>query len=185
LPHPTIFYVGRLEKRKGIKYLITAFAELQRQLPDAQLLIGGDGSDREDLETYVESNGITNIEFLGYVDESQKIRLLQTADVFCSPAIHGESFGIVLLESVACGIPTVAGANPGYEYFLQGRGALGLVNPKDTSDFARRLHLMLTDEVIRDAWKAWAKDYIKEFDYAHIVDRYEKLYTEAIKARKA
>lgn len=183
LDHPTIFYVGRLEKRKGVNYLIMAFAELVKKMPDAHLLIGGDGSDREALEAFVSDNDIPNVRFLGYVDEEEKIRYLQTADVFCSPAIYGESFGIVLLEAVACGIPTVAGANPGYEYFLQGRGELGLVNPKDTADFARRLHIFLTDETLRKAWKDWAKEYIIQFNYPHIVDSYLELYQQAMRRR--
>lgn len=180
MEQPTIFYVGRLEKRKGVKYLLQAFSLLQEKLPDARLLIGGDGSDREELEDYVSENGIQHVEFLGYVEDTDKVQYLQSADVFCSPAIHGESFGIVLLEALACGIPTVAGANPGYEYVLQDRGALGLVNPKDTSDFARRLHLMLTDEPLRKAWKAWAKNYVIQFDYTHVVDSYEDLYHSVI-----
>lgn len=177
---PTIFYVGRLEKRKGVRYLLKAFADLQQSLPEACLVIGGNGPDREQLEEYVEEESINNVTFLGYVTDEEKIRWLQTADVFCSPAVFGESFGIVLLESIACGIPTVAGANAGYEYVLQGRGAIGLVNPKETADFSRRLKLLLTDEVLRNAWKEWASDYITQFSYDKIVDRYEELYHEAI-----
>jgi phosphatidylinositol alpha-mannosyltransferase len=184
LPAPTIFYVGRLEKRKGLKYLILAFAQLVAEQPNVQLVIGGDGSDREELEAMVHDMEIPNITFLGYVDDTEKINLLQRADVFCAPAIYGESFGIVLLEAIACGIPIVAGDNPGYRYVLTDRGALGLVNPKDTADFARKLKLMLTDEELRKAWKSWAKQYVKQFDYEHIVSSYETVYQEAIAKKR-
>lgn len=184
LPAPTIFYVGRLEKRKGVKYLILAFAQLVAEQPNAQLVIGGDGSDRDELEALVHDMDIPNITFTGYMEDSDKISYLQHADVFCAPAIYGESFGIVLLEAIACGIPIVAGDNPGYRYVLRDRGALGLVNPKDTADFARKLKLMLMDQELRKAWKMWAKQYIDQFDYAHIVTSYETVYQQAIAKKR-
>lgn len=182
---PTIFYVGRLEKRKGVKYLIRAFKLLQQEIPEAQLLLGGDGPDREKLEALVVEEEIPNVTFLGYLSDGDKIKHIQACDVFCSPAVYGESFGIVLLEAMACGKPVVAGANPGYEGVLQGKGALGLVNPKDSADFARRLKLFLTDQELQKVWSAWALDYVKQFDYRHIVDQYEALYIKACKENGA
>lgn len=182
--YPTIFYVGRLEKRKGVMCLLEAFQRLQEHMPDVHLLIAGEGPDREKLQDFVEMEAVENVEFLGYISEADKIHYLQTCDLFCSPALYGESFGIVLVEAIACGIPTVAGANPGYQSVLTGRGSLGLVNPKDTEDFARRLELLLTDETIRASWKKWAKEYIGQYDYANIVDYYEKIYQRALKEHR-
>lgn len=175
---PTIFYIGRLEKRKGVKYLIKAFAQLQKSMPEAQLLIGGDGPERENLEEYVEDMEIENVGFLGFLSESEKLRLMQSSTVFCSPALYGESFGIVLLEAMACGTPIVAGNNPGYEGVLRERGALALVDPKHTDDFSRRLKLMLTDKGLQDGWNDWAKEYVKQFNYPNIVDLYEKVFED-------
>ena len=183
LPSPTILYVGRLEKRKGVKYLLYAFNELVADLPDTQLVLGGDGADRHELEALVREYNIPNVTFLGYLEDSEKVHLLQTADLFCAPAIYGESFGIVLLEAIACGIPIVAGDNPGYRYVLQERGAMGLVNPKDTADFARKLKLMLQDQELRKAWRSWAAQYIGQFDYPHIVTSYEQVYEQALQAK--
>ncbi len=184
LSNPTIFYIGRLEKRKGVKYLLRAFALVQEELPEAQLLIAGDGPDRKKLMEQVDELGLHNVEFLGFIDDDEKIRLMQSADVVCSPAVYGESFGIVLLEAMACGRPVVAGANPGYTSVLQERGALGLVTPKDSVDFARRLVLFLTDKGMRDTWNEWSLEYVKQFDYPRIVDQYEKLYRKACKEHK-
>lgn len=178
---PTIFYVGRLEKRKGVRYLIEAFEVLQQTLPDARLVIGGDGPDREQLEMMVFEREIRNVQFIGFLTDKQKIRWMKKADVFCSPAVFGESFGIVLLEAIACGTPTVAGDNPGYEYLLRETGEVGLVNPRESKDFARRLHLMLTDPNIRRAWYDWARSFIQQFSYDRVVDQYEYLYKRAIK----
>lgn len=181
LENPTIFFVGRLEKRKGVKYLIRAFKLVREAVPNARLIIGGAGPDKEKLEELVSEEQIGGVTFLGYVSDVDKIRYLQSADVFCSPALYGESFGIVLLEALACGKPIVAGANPGYSGVLKDTGALGLVNPKDTEDFARRLTTFLTDRELQKLWSKWALNYVKQFDYRKIVDTYEKLYEQASK----
>jgi len=178
----TILYIGRLENRKGVKYLLRAFALLQRRESDVHLLIAGDGPDREKLELEAEALELQHVEFLGYIDEATKKRLLHTSDLFCSPAVSGESFGIVLLEAMASGLVTVAGDNPGYEAVMQGLGKLSLINPRDTTLFAHRLQLMLMDEDLRGIWKKWAKDYVRQFDYPKVVDRYEAVYQATRKA---
>jgi len=84
--------------------------------------------------------------------------LLETADVFCAPAVYGESFGIVLLEAMASGLVTVAGDNPGYTSVMQGYGAISLVSPKTTVDFVRRLWLALQETDFREGWRKWAQE---------------------------
>ncbi len=174
-----ILYVGRLEGRKGVKHLIDAFARLND--PHVRLLIAGDGPERERLEFYVAENGVENVKFLGFISEKKKLRLLHEADIFCSPAIHGESFGIVLLEAMASGTVTVAGNNPGYASVMQGRGELSLVSPADTEEFARRLRLLLYDNQLGALWRTWALKYVQQFGYTEVVDQYEALYERLLK----
>ncbi len=175
----TIFYVGRLEKRKGLHYLLQAFGLLQKVHPEFRLIIGGDGPERKRLEDYVKENKIKHVTFLGYIDESTKLRMLHEADIFCSPALYGESFGIVLLEAMASGCVVVAGNNTGYEGVLQARGQLSLINPKDTVEFARRLSLLTFDETLRSAWREWAAIEVQKYDYNNIIDQYMKIYQAA------
>lgn len=176
----SILYIGRLEKRKGVKYLLQAFQVLQQDNPDVKLIIAGDGPDREMLELLAEDLKL-NAEFLGFVDEDFKLQLLSETDLFCSPALFGESFGIVLLEAMATGTVSVAGNNSGYADVMQGLGAISLVNPEDTAEFARRLNLLLNEPELRKLWQKWAVDYVKQFSYPLIVDQYEELYKEALK----
>jgi phosphatidylinositol alpha-mannosyltransferase len=176
----TILFVGRLESRKGVKFLLNAFAVLQQREPEVHLIIAGDGPDREKLEEQAELLGLQHVQFLGFIDEVTKKELLHTADLFCSPAIFGESFGIVLLEAMASGLVTVAGDNPGYDSVMQGLGKLSLISPKDTALFAHRLQLMLFDEDLRELWRKWAKDYVRQFDYPKVVNQYEAVYETAL-----
>lgn len=181
----TIVSLGRLEKRKGVRYLLEAYALLRQTHDDVNLIIASDGDLRSNLEAMVTKHKIPDVTFVGFVSEAEKINLLQTADLYCSPAIYGESFGIVLLEAMAAGTVTVAGNNPGYASVMQGRGRLSLVNPKSTEDFAQRLELMLYDQAVRQLWLDWATKYVKQFDYPKIVDQYEAVYNRAVAIHKS
>lgn len=182
----TIFYIGRLEARKGVKYLIKAFAELLKTKPDVRLVVGGDGPDRRKLEQLVAELGVQeNVKFLGYMSTKDKIHRLRTADLFCAPALYGESFGIVLLEAMGCGLVTVAGDNPGYSSVMKGLGAISLVDPKQIEEFARRLDLLLHQPDLRKLWRNWAKDEIRQYGYVEVVAQYEKAYKKAIKAHQS
>jgi phosphatidylinositol alpha-mannosyltransferase len=180
----TILYIGRLEKRKGVRYLITAFKQLQHHYPDYKLIIAGDGPDREKLEKMVQAKKIENVTFHGYIDEQKKLELLSTSRVYCAPAIFGESFGIVLLEAMASGTVVVAGNNPGYASVMSGRGSLSIVNPKDQKDFTRKLELMMTDVDVRASWLEWAGSYVQNFDYKNVANQYIDVYHQAMKNRE-
>ncbi len=176
-----ILYVGRLEKRKGVKYLIQAFATLLEAMPQVRLTIAGDGPDREKLTRYAEELGVQDsINFLGYITDEKKQKLLRESALFVSPALYGESFGIVLVEAMASGTPTIGGDNPGYAFVLQGRGALGLVKPEDSELFANRMAVFLTDMKLRKLWQEWAASEVKKYSYKSIVDMYEKIYHELV-----
>jgi phosphatidyl-myo-inositol alpha-mannosyltransferase len=172
----TVLYVGRLERRKGVKYLLKAFQLLQENNEEVSLVLAGDGPDREKLEELSANLGLRNVHFVGYVSEQEKLRLLHSADLFCAPALYGESFGVVLLEAMSSGLVTVASNNPGYASVMQGLGALSLVNPHDTVEFARRLDLLLREDSLRLMWQNWAKANVKQYSYKRIVDQYEGMY---------
>jgi phosphatidyl-myo-inositol alpha-mannosyltransferase len=179
-PHK-ILYIGRLEKRKGVKYLLYAFKELAERDDKVTLTIAGGGGDREKLEQWVVDNDVPRVTFLGNIDEETKLRLLHEAWLFCSPAIYGESFGIVLLEAMAAHVPTVAGDNPGYACVMKDRGLLSLVNVKETEEFTRRLELLMHDDAMRKLWLDWANEEIKQYDLKKVIDQYEAVYKNAVK----
>jgi phosphatidylinositol alpha-mannosyltransferase len=153
---------------------------LRENRDDTQLIIGGNGVLRKSLEKLVIQNEIPDVTFLGFVPDDEKFKLLSEADIFCSPALYGESFGIVLLEAMASGTPIVAGNNSGYASVLTETGMIGLVSPKATDDFAKRLELLLYDEPSRQIWEKWAKRSIVKYDFKNIADEYEELYKKAI-----
>lgn len=176
-----ILYIGRLERRKGVRYLLHAFQLACATDSNLNLIIAGDGPEREMLTLLAEDLGITNIEFLGYVTEKKKIQLLKNADLFCSPAIYGESFGIVLLEAMAMNLITIAGNNSGYIDVMKDNGAISIINPRDSIEFSRRILLLLGSNELQSLWLKWAENEIKQYNYPHIIDLYEELYYQTIK----
>src|ERR671919_756336 len=101
-PHPTdgptILFVGRHEQRKGLAVLLDAL----RWLPsDVTLWVGGMGPQTESLQAH--HGGDPRIEWLGRLTDEQVASRMRGADVFCAPSLHGESFGVVLLEAMAAG----------------------------------------------------------------------------------
>lgn len=181
----TILYIGRLERRKGVKYLLEAFRLLKLREPSARLVIVGDGPDREKLEDIIDEKQIDDVAFMGFVSDAEKRKILSEARIFCSPALFGESFGIVLLEAMASGTPIVAGDNSGYRSVLTGRGSVSLVDPKDSYMFASRLELLYGDDQIRNLWSEWASEYINQFSYDLIAKQYLDLYTHQLKISKS
>jgi len=175
-----ILYVGRLEQRKGVKYLLLAFHELQKKRPDVSLVIAGAGGDREKLEMLTADLEIKNVTFVGQISDQDKQKYMRNSDLFCSPALHGESFGVVLLEAMASGLVTVAGDNPGYSSVMQGLGGLSLVNPQHTAEFARRLDLLLHETDLRKLWRGWAASEIGQYSWPNVVSQYEEIYQQAL-----
>jgi phosphatidylinositol alpha-mannosyltransferase len=179
-----ILFIGRLERRKGVRYLLRAFQLYSKENPGANLNIAGDGPEREMLELLAEDLKLENVSFLGFISEDEKLDLLNKADIFCSPALFGESFGIVLLEAMATGAVCVAGNNSGYVDVMQGVGSMSIVNPEDSAEFARRLDSMMNEQDLRRVWQKWAKSYVQKYDYPNIVSQYEDFYKAALKEHR-
>jgi len=177
----TIFYVGRLEGRKGVKHLLHAFRLIEDKYSNISLIIAGDGPDRDKLEMLAQDLELKNVDFVGYITDKEKKQYMRKADLFCVPSLFGESFGVVLLEAMASGLVTVAGNNPGYASVMKGLGAISLINPKDSEEFARRLDVLLHEAGLRKLWREWAAHEINQYSYPAIVTQYEAIYKQAIK----
>jgi len=175
-----ILFVGRLEKRKGAILLLKAFRELKKTHPDVVLVIAGKGKQDRALRQYVSRYQVSDVDMIGFVSDECKRSLMKRADLYCSPAMYGESFGIVLLEAMAMGTVTVAGDNPGYRSVLKETGSGSLVDASKKKHFAKKLAYYLDNKAARDEWLTWAETYVKQFDYPIIVDRLESIYKELL-----
>ncbi|MCA9776831.1 MAG: glycosyltransferase family 4 protein [Candidatus Eremiobacteraeota bacterium] len=176
-----ILYLGRLEERKGVSYLLEAYARLRASRDDVRLLVAGDGHLRQELEAYVDQHSLPDVEMLGVVDEETKRRLYATCDIYCSPAVAGESFGIVLLEAMASGKPAVGAANSGYRWVLQGEGRELLVPPRDAAALEQKLNQLLSDADLRQRLGCWGVEEAARYDWREVAKQVLEVYREALR----
>ena len=140
-----ILFVGRFEERKGLIHLLRAYHRLRKRHVDARLLIIGSGPKQREYRRFVGLRQIRDVEFLGRVSDDAKARYFASADIFCAPATGQESFGIVLLEAMAAGVPIVASDIHGYKNVVQ-RGVQGLlVEPRNHRALAAALYRLSSD----------------------------------------
>ncbi len=138
-----ILYVGRLEERKGVKYLLEAYARAKTSHPQTRLIIAGDGPQRCELESLVADGPIQDVEFLGKISDEDLPKVYNTADICVFLATHGEAQGLVLLEAMAAGKPVIAGNNPGYSTVINQMENGILTDPKNTAlSSANLIHLI-------------------------------------------
>src|SRR3712207_1220232 len=178
----SLLYVGRLEQRKGVAYLIRAFAYLEQEYPDLRLLIGGDGPERRALEKLAADLGLRGVQFLGYVPATDLPRLFRSASVFCAPATYAESFGIVLIEAMAAGLPIVAAANPGYAGLLAAHLGNMLVPPGNARALAGAVAVLLQHPAYRHVVGSRNRIAAQQYDWSVVGTRVVKLYEELLGA---
>lgn len=144
-----ILFVGRLDKRKGIEYLLKAYQRLSQLEKNIRLIIVGDGPQKQKAKNFVKDEGLKNVVFVRAVTRFELPAWYVTADIFCSPATHGESFGVVLLEAMAAGLPIVAFDNPGYKSIFPEFARGFLVPNKNISALTQTLLILATNPDLR------------------------------------
>ena len=171
---PTIFFVGRHEERKGLAVLLDAL----RLLPlDVTVWVGGTGPQTEELRA--RHGGDPRIAWLGRMSDDEVASRMRGADVFCAPSLHGESFGVVLVEAMAAGAVVVASALDGYANVATGDVDALTPPPGDSEALAAALTSALDDGRLRARLVAAAEQRAQQFSMVRLaeayVERYERL----------
>ena len=187
-----ILFLGRIEERKGLIYLLKAYKILEKkysntELPSTmevrgkkrmksssplRLIVVGEGPLKEDCRKWVENNKLENVVFKKTIKEKDAPFYYRSCDIFCSPAIYGESFGIVLIEAMASGKPVVAFANTGYKEVLRkGKGKRFLVKPRDYKTLAKKLEILIKNKKLRKEMGEWGIKEAQKYSWPKIVDQ--------------
>lgn len=172
---PTIFFCGRHEERKGLAVLLDAFAKLPGNV---RLWIASDGPDTPVLRA--RTAGDQRISWLGRIDDTEKFGRLRGATVFCAPSLHGESFGVVLIEAMAAGTPVVASSLDGYRNVATDGVDSLLVEPGDADALAGALTSALGDATLGERLRAAGSKRAQDFSMHHLADEYVSIYRELI-----
>ncbi len=177
-----ILFVGRLEKRKGLEYLIRACGIVNKQFPDFRLIIIGPGTRlRPGYEELAEELGLKDVVFKGFASDTELPDYYRTADIFCAPATGGESFGIVLLESMACGKPVVASNIDGYASVMHHEKEGLLVPPRNEEMLADALLSLIKDRTLREKMGAEGRMNAIKYSWSNVAQRVMEFYLSLLK----
>ncbi|MDR7415115.1 MAG: glycosyltransferase [Armatimonadota bacterium] len=175
---PVVLYVGRLLRIKGVHHLLGAFPRVLARFPDALLLVVGDGEESRNLRALAQRTGVgPRIAFLGARPHEEVIRCMRAADVFVLPSLV-ESFGIVLLEAMSCGLPVVASRVMGIPYLVEDGQNGFLVSPQDEAALADRITALLSDPRLRGSFAERNVQKASAYAVSRIADRFLELWQD-------
>lgn len=180
-----IFFVGRLEPRKGVADLIRAFLLLTDEGLPIHLTIAGDGDELDSLKALAGKHLGERIVFLEAVSDQEKNESFSHSDIFCAPALYGESFGIVLVEAMNSSLPVLGGDNFGYRSVLQEKSDTCLFKPGDVSNLAQKLKKLVLDENLRKELGEWGQMEAEKYDCKNWLQPLLEHYNAAIKVKAA
>jgi phosphatidylinositol alpha-mannosyltransferase len=183
---PTVLFVGRLEKRKGLRYLLRAWPMVLERVPNARLVVVGRGRPLEGYKRFAARQGWSpaDVIFAGYVSAEDLPRYYQGSDVFCAPNTGQESFGIVLLEAMAAGAPIVASDIPGYRDVIT-NGVEGLlVERQNPAALADALSRLLGNPEMRASMRRAGQVKAQRFDWPRVADEVLSYYQDVLERRR-
>ena len=172
---PTIFFCSRHEPRKGLTILLQAMARLPS---DVHLWVASDGPETANLK--VAYAGDPRVEWLGRLSEVEKVARWRGASVFVAPSLHGESFGVILLESMAASTPIVASDLDGYRKVARPDIDALLVPPGDADALAVAIKRVLAEPALAARLGAAGDARALQFSMEALAERYLEIYERAI-----
>jgi D-inositol-3-phosphate glycosyltransferase len=184
-----LLFVGRIQRLKGLEVLLRAFAHLQ-DVDARVVVVGGQPSTLQEtreiarLQHLATRLGIAErVVFLGALPHEQLALCYRAADVTVMPSSY-ESFGLVAVESLACGTPVVATRVGGLTSIVRDTETGFLVPWRDPALFAERIRAILTDPELAARLSAQARPSVERYGWARIADEHLALYAEVLAARR-
>lgn len=177
-----LLYVGRVVFEKNIDFLLKVISMVVKVVPDAILVITGDGPDRGNLEKKVKEKGLgAYVFFTGYVAREDLQYIYRLAKLFVFPS-KTETQGLVTIESMLCGTPVIAIGEMGTIDVMQGNNG-GFMVRDDIDEFCELVLLMLTNEEVYNAKKEEALEWGKSWLIESLTPQLIAIYSAAIKKR--
>lgn len=177
-PGRKLLFVGRLDERKGFPVAIDAFERLAADRADLHLVVVGDGPERDAVDR-LPTLLRARVAMLGAVPNEELPPIHAACDVFLGPATGGESFGIVLIEAMAAGLPVVASDTPGYDEVITDTTQGLLVPPRDGAALAAAAARVLDDADLAKRLRGGGPNRACDFDWSGTVERIEAAYRDA------
>lgn len=184
---PQVLFVGRLDERKGLVYLLRAMVQVLEKFPTARLRVVGRGHLEADLHAQCAELGlVSQVDFLGFVSKDELAQEYATCDVFVLPAIvdskgDTEGLGIVMIEALAHGKPVVASDVGGISDVIRASQTGLLVPEKDPPALAQAIVRLLNDSDLGHALgQAGLRDIQARFGWEQIAPQWEQVLANAL-----
>ena len=179
-PGRKVLFVGRLHPRKGFPVAVDAFERLARTHDDVRLIVAGSGAEAHAVDRLTPA-ARARVTMLGAVTNRELPPLHRASDVFVAPSLGGESFGVVLLEPMAAGVPIVASRISGYDEVLHDGSTALLVTPGDPDALAAGLGRVLDDAVLAKTLASNAHERaLARYDWSVVAGRLEDVYRSVL-----
>lgn len=174
---PVILYFGRLDPRNGLRHLIDAFRIVRASGREAQLLVAGGGP----LSNYYHklANGDPDITFTGTVLGS-RAAYYANSTIYACPTTRGASFGITLLEAMACETPIVCSRMAGFRDVVKNEREALMVTPRDHHAIAGALTRLLDDETLRIRMGKAGRQTSLRYDWRRVTDEVLRVYADVL-----
>ena len=184
---PIILFLARVNKIKGVDFLVSSFNMLREVYPDAILVIvGPDDGYLQEVKHQVQVLGIEKqVRFTGYLDGDDKLQAYQAASVYVLPSAY-EMFAITLLESLACGTPIIATDRCGLADFVRQNDLGSIVNYGDVKGLKNEIVRILGHPVDVERRADYGREYVlKHFGWDRIADNWLTVYQDCVSKMKA
>ena len=175
-PGPTLLYFHRLEPRNHLTTLLRAMPRVLARLPEARLIVAGDGPWRPLYERMAQPLG-SSVEFLGRIED--RAERYRAADLYLCPTMRG-SFGITLLEAMGCGAPMVLADNPGFRSVIGDSDAAVMLPHEDDAAWAETVIALIRDPARRQAMTAAGLARVQRFAWPRVTDEIVAVYRRVL-----
>jgi glycosyltransferase involved in cell wall biosynthesis len=184
-PTPLIGYLGRIKKYKSVDHLLRAFQIVRQHIPNARLVVIGEGDGLPALQRLAQELGIAaETNFAGFLPAEEKVRLINRMHVVVNTSAK-EGWGLTVTEANACGVPVVASNVPGLRDAVKD-GETGLLYEyAQVEQLAEKIMLLLRDEHLRLRLSAAAMEYAKTLSWDRCSDNMLKLLEATVEERNS
>jgi len=171
-----ILYMGRLSREKGLFTLLKAF----KSISQSTLKIMGEGPLRTDMEKFIREEGISNVQFLGFINGKKRFEILGKAKILVIPSECYENMPFVALESFACGVPVVVSNIGGLFELIENEKTGLLFEMGNAIDLRNKIEKLISNRKLLEqmrynARKCAEEKYSEEIVYKKIIEVYKKL----------
>lgn len=178
-----VLYIGRVDPEKSISNVVKAFAKALKKVPDAEMVIVGDGIDVNHLKNLVSELEISDkVNFTGKIMPPELVEIYRSGTLFAT-ASETETQGIVLIEAAATGLPLIAVDKGAVSELCQNGRNGELCQPGDIDGIAKAMVKILSSEELQKKYSEGSIEVSKKHDLNHTLSRFEEIYHEAIKLK--